>query len=135
MRKIALCLQTSDRPEYTARTLATFAAHNDLSQFRLLHADDGSQTPENRTLAKAYGFKTVLKTKTPIGCLPVRTELIAYAASRADWILFLENDIESLRPFPWDLFNFVSRHHWVYSLRLFGTFKDAAGLEPCKTIN
>lgn len=135
MRKIALCLQTADRSDYTARTLASFAAHNDLSQFRLLHGDDGSKTPENIALAKRYGFKTVVKTKKRVGWLPVRTELIAYAAQRADWILFLENDIDTLRPFPWDLFTFVSRHHWVYCLRLFGAFKGPNQTDPCKTIN
>jgi hypothetical protein len=135
MRKIALCLQTCDRPDYTARTLASFAQHNDLSQFRLIHGDDGSKTGENLALAKSYGFKTAVKTRTRIGCLPLRTELIAYAAGRADWILFLENDIESVRPFPWALFEFASRHHWIYCLRLFGAFKGPQATDPCKTVN
>lgn len=133
--RIALCLQTADRPEYTSRTLASFAAQNDLSRFRLLHGDDASRSTENRELARSYGFKTVVKGSTRAGCLPTRTALIAYAARKAPWILLLENDIESVRPFPWALFDYVSTLDWVYCLRLFGVFKGPNQTDPCLTVN
>jgi hypothetical protein len=54
------------------------------------------------------------------------------AAHFAPWVLLLENDIESVRPFPWSLFEAITENHDVYCLRLFGRFKDALGLDPCK---
>jgi hypothetical protein len=64
--KIAIGLMTADRPEYTRRTLESFAAHNDLGRFTLLHADDGSETVENSVLARKYGFE-------PTCSAPIRT--------------------------------------------------------------
>ncbi len=130
---IACCLQTCDRYELTARTLETFAAHNDLSQFRLLHADDASTDHESmRALTMSYGFRTVFQTHERLGCTMVRWGLISAAVRRgADWILLLENDIETLRPFPWPLFEFVAKKDEVCCLRLYGRFKDVARTDPC----
>jgi hypothetical protein len=130
---IAVCLQTCDRYELTAKTLETFAAHNDLSQFRLLHADDASQDSESvLRLVKSYGFRTVVHSQERLGCTMMRWCLISAAVRRgADWILLLENDIETLRPFPWPLFEFVSKRSEVCCLRLYGRFKDAARTDPC----
>lgn len=130
---VALCLQTCDRFELTERTLATFAAHNDLKDFRLLHADDASTDPEAmRALTLSYGFRTVVQTHERLGCTMVRWALISAAARRgADWILLLENDIETLRPFPWPLFEYVTKRKDVYCLRLYGRYKDLARLDPC----
>jgi GT2 family glycosyltransferase len=58
--KIAVALLTCDRVEYTAKTLETFAQHNDLDRFVLLHADDGSEDTRNEDLAQSYGFTTVV---------------------------------------------------------------------------
>jgi hypothetical protein len=124
---IALCLQTCDRADYTARTLATFAAHNDLSRFRCLHADDASTTPENAALAARYGFTTVHQTSVRTGMQKTRTALFRAAqAARCAWVLLLENDIETVRPIPWPLFDYVAANPKIYCLRLSGRFKDAA---------
>ncbi len=132
---IALCLQTCDRYELTERTLETFAAHNDLSKFRLLHADDAStDTEQMRALTMRYGFRTVFQTHERLGCTMVRWGLISAAVRRgAEWILLLENDIETLRPFPWSLFNHVAKNQEIVCLRLYGRFKDAARTDPCLT--
>jgi hypothetical protein len=133
---IALCLQTCDRYELTARTLETLAAHNDLSRFRLLHADDASTDHDQmRALVMSYGFRTVFQSHERLGMTMVRWGLVSAAVRRgADWILLLENDIETLRPFPWELFAHVEKHHpEVCCLRLYGRFKDAARRVPCLT--
>lgn len=133
---ITVALMTCGRYEYTARTLASFAAHNDLRKFQLLHGDDASDNRKDiARLVKPYGFRTVVQHKTQLGWLPLRTALIARAAARGRWILLLENDIESIRPFPWALFARVQAHDWIYCLRLYGAFKDAEQLQPCKTTN
>ncbi len=133
MKTIAVCLMTCDRPEYTRRTLESFLAHNpDRSRFVLLHGDDASRESTNLQLARGAGFDTIVQSSVRVGNLAHRMALIAAAAKVAPWLLILENDIESVRPFPWDLFDFVARQKHVYTLRLFGKFKDAAGREACK---
>lgn len=130
---IAVALQTCDRIEYTRRTLDSFVAHNDVSQFVLLHGDDGSSEPVC-DLAGAYGFETVVRNVERRGVFSTRAALLAAAARRrAQWVLMLENDIETLRPFPWELFDYARRQPSVYCVRLFGAYKDTARLQPCKT--
>lgn len=128
---IALCLQTCDRADYTARTIQSFAAHNDLSQFVLLHGDDASEDPAVGELTRAAGFTTVAQSVRRVGCRVLRTALFEAAAKKAAWILFLENDIETVRPFPSALFRYVTRTPEMYCLRLYGRFKDAHRREPC----
>jgi hypothetical protein len=129
---ITVCLQTCDRPELTQRTLESFAAFNDLSRFDLLHADDASADGRNAALARQYGFKTVCQTSERLGVLCVRTALVRAALNHsANWVLHLENDIESVRPFPWDLFAYVKELPFIYCLRLYGRYKDRDKKEKC----
>lgn len=131
---IAVCLLTCDRVGYTERTLETFSACNpDQSRFVLIHGDDASVEPTNIELARAHGFRTVVRNQTRWGNLKLRTKLITKAAKLAPWTMILENDIESVRPFPWALFDYVAKDDRVSSLRLFGPFKDRDGLEACLT--
>lgn len=133
---IALCLQTCDRPELTARTLASFVAFNDPARFLLLHGDDASRDLDNHNLAKAAGFRTVVQTSVRMGVIAVRRALFDQAAARhADWVLLLENDCESVRSFPWPLFEFVSQFPGIYCLRLFGAFKGPNETDPCKAVS
>lgn len=130
--QIAVALLTCDRPEFTARTVSTFLAQNDPDRFLLLHGDDASTTdaPE---LARQAGFETVIASSKRQGIRVMRTALIEIAAARADWVLFLENDIVSLREFPWSLFDLSRRTRGVDCLRLYGKFKDAHQRERCLT--
>jgi hypothetical protein len=130
---IAVALLTCDRVDYTARTLETFARHNDLSRFVLLHADDGSMDTRNEDLAQSYGFTTVVNHQTRRGWLVTRTRLLRRAAKRAPWILNLENDIEWARPFPWDLFTYAAKDPGISCLRLYGQWKDRAREDACLT--
>lgn len=134
---IALCLQMCDRPEATARTLHSLTAHVDLGRFRLLAADDASVTSENIGLADQHGFTLVSAPRTTrIGMSATRRELaLAAARAGAEWVFLLENDIDILRPFPWDLFTFVAGRPDVYCLRLFGRYKDAAQTDACLDVH
>lgn len=133
MKQIAVCLQTCDRPEYTRRTVESFLDLNpNRDRFTLLHADDASVEPANLELAALSGFRTVVQHSARCGNLATRLSLIEAAKQFAPWMLLLENDCESVRPFPWEIFDYVAGLKKVYALRLFGEFKDAAGRQPCK---
>jgi len=131
---IAVCLLTCDRVEYTRVTVESWARFNGGDpRFLLLHADDASVAQTNGELVRSHGFRTVIQHTTRRGNHATRLALLKYAAKRADWILVLENDIESIRPFPWPLFDFVRAQPDLSSLRLFGKFKDRDGRDPCLT--
>lgn len=133
---IAVALLTCDRFDYTARTLDSFARHNDLSQFRLFHADDASEDPRVIPLVQSYGFRTVVRNRERSGWLQTRTKLIRKAIKhKARWILNLENDIESVRPFPWPLFRFIEPRGDICSLRLYGRYKDSHKRDACLTFH
>jgi hypothetical protein len=124
---IALALLTCDRYDYTVRTVDSFLEHNPselLGRFILLHGDDASTDERLVPYVQAAGFTTVMQAKKRRGWLGARTALIFEAAKRADWIFFLENDIETLRPFPWHLFNVISENGKVDCLRLYGDNKS-----------
>jgi hypothetical protein len=128
---IAVCLLTCDRRAYTETTLRTFSEQNDASRFMLLHADDASEDPGVPALARAYGFSTVVTSTQREGWLPVRIRLFEQAQQRgADWVLFLENDQEWARPFPWALFDYIQERQQFYCLRLYGEFKARDRQEP-----
>lgn len=132
---IAVCLLTCDRVPYTRVTVESWAKFNTPHDERLmlLHGDDASLEPTNGELARTNGFTTVVQHTTRQGNLALRMALMTYAARYADWILILENDIESIRAFPWALFEFVRRQKALSSLRLFGKYKDRERLDPCLT--
>ncbi len=132
---IAVCLLTCDRLDYTLRTLSSFAEHNDLSQFALFHADDASNDPRVSVAAQSFGFRTVVQNRERKGWLLTRTALIKAAMKEHRWILNLENDIESLRPFPWALFHFIRKRRDVSSLRLYGRYKDRRKFDACLTFH
>jgi hypothetical protein len=123
--RIAVALLTCDRYEYTERTLLTFLEHNYfLDRFVLLHGDDASSDARVFNLVEKAGFKTVVRMARRQGWLKARTALINAAAKRARWILFLENDCETLRPFPWFLFDQIAENETVDCLRLYGDNKS-----------
>lgn len=132
---IAVCLLTAGRLDYTAMTLATFARQNVDHRFGLLlHADDASADPAVPALPMVYGFETVYRSTRRQGWLEMRRKLFAAAEARgATWVLFLENDIEWARPFPWPLFDYVASKPDIYCLRLQGAFKGKDQTDPCMT--
>jgi hypothetical protein len=128
---LAVGLLTCEREAYTAHTLKSFAKWNDLSRFDVrLHVDDASETDLNRELAVGHGFFTV-KQPARMGCFESRRLLVTLAVAHgAEWLLILENDWETVRPFPWDLFQIcVERFPRVYCLRMYGERKERHGRE------
>jgi hypothetical protein len=68
------------------------------------------------------------------GAQATRRQLVHAAHRRgASWIFMLENDWRSVRAFPWALFREVEANPQIYSLRLYGAFKEAGGTRPCFT--
>jgi hypothetical protein len=134
--RIAVALLTCDRYDYTERTVASFLAHNPfLDRFILLHGDDASTDERVVPYVQAAGFKTVWQPNKPRPVhlsarqimeriLKARAGLFDAAGKRADWILFLENDIETLRTFPWFLFDCIAENGRVECLRLYGENKS-----------
>lgn len=122
--RVALGLITCERYEYTKRTLETFAEHNDLSRFMLLHGDDASVDDRVIPLVQSYGFKTIHYDERR-GVMAtqrlVADEALLYDC---DWTLLLQNDWESVRAFPWDLFEWIAGDPTVYCLRMYGAQKD-----------
>lgn len=142
---IHVVLLTCERAEYTARTIETFLHHNreclnvttlDDSaprfdaggidcRFKLWHCDDASKDRRVRALADEAGFKPLIYTDTRVGV----TEMIRRASRRlehdgAQWMMLLENDWETDRPFPWPVFDEVQARGDVWAMRLFGIFKE-----------
>lgn len=51
----------------------------------------------------------------------------------ARWMLLLENDWETVKPFPFGIFETIRARGDVYTLRLYGTHKSRDGRRPVGT--
>lgn len=132
---IAVCLITCERPDYTRRTLETFCALNDTSRFMLLHGDDASDGDDNLELAREAGFETVFRGQSRVGGQANRRAVVREAVHLgADQVLMLENDWESVRPFPWPLYEYAFARLDVWCMRLYGQFKEV-GRRPAGTLD
>lgn len=99
--KLAICLLTADRPEYTADTVLSYLTHCDEPQHIRLHADDGSERRDNIQIAAAGDFETVYASQERRGPVaPLRVMWCKAASLGATHILHLENDIELCAPLP-----------------------------------
>jgi hypothetical protein len=122
---IAIGLLTCNREDYTQRTLETLALHNDLSRFILVHADDGSETCENMDIASDFGFRESFRAHRREGQFAMLKCLLAMAQRKqADWFLYLENDWEWVRPFPWEVMSLLAPDE---CMRLYGAQKGREG--------
>ena len=122
---IALCLLTCGREDYTKRTLASFDTHNDMERFTKLHFDDRSVGTRNDELAARFGFQSLPKRNARLG-VSVATLLLVQDAFLREipWTLVLQNDWESVKPFPWHLLHRIHDDDGIWSLRLWGRRKD-----------
>ncbi len=123
---IAVCLLTCDRQELTARTVASFVAHNrGRTDLELLFCDGGSQTPENCRIAGAAGFKPVYVAPPEhrVGQMTTLRQFLKVTGEH-EWILWLENDWESVAPVP--TFEWLD-NCGVETVRLFGARKMRSG--------
>lgn len=124
----AICLLTCDRPELTAIAAASFDRHHSARCDQLrLHCDGGSETGENVAIAKAHGFQTLVAParRDRIGQMAtLRIFLDAITRYACDWLLWLENDWETVTPLPSESFLHESGADTV---RLFGAKKFRSG--------
>lgn len=130
---IHVVLLTCERVEYTAITLETFLHHNPAphDRFKLWHCDDASTDKRVRHLADEAGFEPLVYTGKRAGV----TDMIRRAARKlehagAEWMLLLENDWETDRPFPWAVFDAVRARGDVWAMRLYGRFKERGDVRP-----
>lgn len=126
---LAVCLLTCDRPELTAITVQSFVEHNRarLPELTLLHCDGGSATSENCDLAQAAGFMTLVAPPPSerIGQMATLRHFLDVVRARGlEFIVWLENDWESVAPLPTDAFVRLSG---VETIRLFGVKKFRSG--------
>lgn len=131
--KLAVCLITADRSEYTKATLESFTHYNAGLDCLKLHADDASKNGENWSLAKQHGFLTVVKSPDGRrGGQTMRREVINQAAHLgASHVMILENDIETARPFPIAFLEFAFQRNDVYCARLYGEYKERNNQRRC----
>lgn len=99
--RLAVCLLTADRSEYTGRTLESFVENADRDEYIRLHADDGSASLSNMHLAEAANFLTVYQSTVRRGPMAALRFMWGSAFSLgATHILHLENDFEFVAPLP-----------------------------------
>ena len=118
--KLAICLLTADRHEYTAKTVHSLMKTNpDYKSHLLLHADDASGKNFNMAIVSAAGFSTVITNPGPhrCGAVPLLRYMWLHAGKLgATHILHLENDQEFAAAIP-------SRRD-AQSVRLYGARKE-----------
>lgn len=127
---IAVCLLTCGREELTWRTVKSFLKYNVLGGGRtdlaLLHADAGGPSPfefgANNDLR--YMFETISCPRDRVPQMTSFRELIGEAAVRgAEFVLWLENDWESVAPIPTLEFLRTTAKEGIITWRLFGVRK------------
>lgn len=125
---VAVCLLTCDRPALTAIAAQSFVAYNPgRRELLLLHADGGSETGENVGIARAHGFQTLVAPPRAerIGQMAtLRIFLEAVQRAGAEWMVWLENDWESVAALPNERFIATSG---MDTIRLFGVRKMRTG--------
>lgn len=131
--KIAVCLITADRYEYTKATVETFRNHNVGLNLILLQADDASEDSRVREVGTLHGFEQVNKNLGKrIGGQAMRQLAITAAAKRgATHVYILENDIETVRPLPVAFLAYAFSDPDVYCVRLYGLCKERNGQRKC----
>ena len=101
--KIAVALLTCDRYDYTVKTVESFLEHNNPDDFMLFHGDDASTEAGLVRYVQSKGFETLVQHTDRRGCSPTTDELLHAVAQRVDpgtIVLYLQNDMESIRPLP-----------------------------------
>lgn len=119
---ITVCLLSCGRPNLTAATARSFSSFNGgRSDLTRLHIDVGSEDELNARVASWADFRTILQTQERLG----QMETLRLFAERiaGDWVLWLENDWESVGALPpADFFERASSLS-IPAMRLYGERK------------
>lgn len=130
--KIAVCLISRERYEYTRQTVETFHQWNQGLQLIRLQADDASKDHRVREVGQLHGFSQVNILKEPRGGQMMRALAIRSAkAAGATHVYILENDIETVRPLPIAFLAYAFADPEVYCVRLYGTYKERNNQRKC----
>lgn len=125
--KITVAILTCDRLELTKKTVKSFLKHNSRDNFEIFYGDDASLDPTIHEFMKRNDIPCLMNHKKRAGCSPSSDELInlAWMINQAPYILYLQNDFESVRPIPLDAvkqtFDDKSNVGWI---RLYGLNKN-----------
>lgn len=122
---IAVCLLTCGRDDLTVRTAHSFEFFNAglRSDLICLHADCGGHGPHRDV--ETFGFRTVHAPRERVPQMVSYRALIEEAALKgAEFVLWLENDWESVAPIPTlDWLRKARDEHGIVTWRLFGERK------------
>jgi hypothetical protein len=123
--KVVIALQSCGRFDLTTQTLTTFAQHNPQlpDWVTMIHAEDGRVDKRNEKLATEHGFACVSSDRR-LGNTLCRKHLIRKAAKlNASHIILLENDWETIRPWPWELIKWMTEQQHIYHMRFWHEWK------------
>lgn len=123
--KVVIALQSCGRYDLTSQTLSSLYkfSPNMPDWVQLIHAEDGRKDRRNENLAAGYGFETVSPDRQ-LGNTLCRKHLIRQAAKRgASHIILLENDWETIRPWPWELIQWMTEQPEIYHMRFWHEWK------------
>jgi len=123
--KVILALQSCGRLDLTTQTLNTFVRHNPYvpDWVTMIHAEDGRVDKRNEHLATLHGFECVSKDKR-LGNTMCRKHLLRQAEKRgASHVILLENDWETIRPWPWELIKWMTEQDHIYHMRFWHEWK------------
>lgn len=122
---VAIALQSCGRLDLTTQTLETFRQHNATIPpwVRLIHAEDGRIDKRNEALATSMGFTCVSHSRR-LGNTLCRKHLIRQSAKLGvSHIILLENDWETIRPWPWELIQWMTEQPDIYHMRFWHEWK------------
>lgn len=140
MFRLAIVLQTSNRPEYTELTVSSFRKHvpdRYILPFKtaLLWAGDGEKDTQNELIANKHGFHTIFNGEgEAVGPFQSRKRILRMLEGiNPHLILIIENDFEWVRELPWDDINTMVHEPFVGCFRLYGIYKEKNKVRPCGT--
>jgi hypothetical protein len=89
----------------TTKTIESFLRYNNRDNYDIFYGDDASEDPTIHELMRKHNIPCLMKHDTRKGCSPSTDELIQKVCNKNDnkYILYLQNDFESLRPIPLDI--------------------------------
>lgn len=97
---LVIAILTCDRFELTRKTVNSLLHYN--QGLSIFYGDDASTDPKIHRLMANHGIKCIMRHNKRTGCSPSSEELInsVWAATEAPFMLYLQNDFESVRPLP-----------------------------------
>jgi hypothetical protein len=126
--KIAVVFLTCDRLDLTKKTVKSFLNKNDRSNFDLFYGDDQSTDDRIHSFMNRNSIKCIMTHGKRRGCSQSSDELLYRASneSNADYILYMQNDFESVRTIPLKVIaEIMDDHQNVGWIRLYGLNKNA----------